>query len=43
VRPQPLEHRSLRWLAVDELESVQWLPADTPIVGELVRILPANR
>lgn len=37
--PQPLEHRSVRWLAVDELDSVPWLPADTPIVAELATIL----
>jgi 8-oxo-dGTP diphosphatase len=33
--PQPLEHRSLRWLAPHELTSVAWLPADAPIVAEL--------
>jgi 8-oxo-dGTP diphosphatase len=33
--PQPIEHRSLRWLAADELDSVPWLPADAPIVAEL--------
>jgi 8-oxo-dGTP diphosphatase len=37
--PQPLEHRSVRWLAVDELDSVPWLPADSPIVAELATIL----
>lgn len=38
--PQALEHRSLRWLAVNELHSVPWLPADAPIVDELAKILP---
>jgi 8-oxo-dGTP diphosphatase len=33
--PQPLEHRSLRWLGIDELDTVPWLPADAPIVAEL--------
>lgn len=33
--PKPLEHASLRWLAVDELNSVDWLPADAPIVEAL--------
>jgi 8-oxo-dGTP diphosphatase len=33
--PQPLEHASLRWLAADELETVDWLPADAPIVKAL--------
>jgi 8-oxo-dGTP diphosphatase len=37
--PQALEHASLRWLAVDELHSVPWLPADAPIVNELAKIL----
>jgi 8-oxo-dGTP diphosphatase len=40
--PQALEHRSLRWLAVDELHSVPWLPADAPIVDELAKILPTR-
>ena len=40
--PQPLEHASLRWLSVDELDSVPWLPADAPIVAELGRILKSN-
>ena len=40
--PQALEHRSLRWLPVEELGSVQWLPADAPIVEELaLRLRPA--
>jgi 8-oxo-dGTP diphosphatase len=37
--PQPLEHLSLRWLGVDELDSVPWLPADAPIVALLATIL----
>ena len=37
--PQPLEHRSLRWLGLDELETVPWLPAAAPIVAELKRAL----
>jgi 8-oxo-dGTP diphosphatase len=40
--PQPLEHRSVRWLGVDELDSVPWLPADTPIVAELATLLRNN-
>jgi 8-oxo-dGTP diphosphatase len=38
-RPQALEHRSMRWLAADELDSVPWLPADQPIVAELPALL----
>jgi len=42
AEPQALEHRSLRWLSVEELGSVQWLPADAPIVEELaLRLRPA--
>jgi 8-oxo-dGTP diphosphatase len=39
AEPEALEHRSLRWLAVPELRSVPWLPADAPIVEELVHLL----
>jgi 8-oxo-dGTP diphosphatase len=41
--PQALEHRSLRWLGPDELDSVPWLPADAPIVAELTTILLRER
>jgi 8-oxo-dGTP diphosphatase len=37
--PVPLEHRSLRWLAADELDDVDWLPADLPVVETLRRSL----
>ncbi len=37
--PEALEHRSLRWLTVDQLDSVPWLPADVPIVAELPGLL----
>ena len=29
------EHEASRWLAADELESVQWLPADLQVVNEI--------
>lgn len=35
AEPVALEHRELRWLSVDELDSVPWLPADEPIVRAL--------
>jgi 8-oxo-dGTP diphosphatase len=35
AEPTALEHRELRWLGVDELDSVSWLPADEPIVRAL--------
>ena len=33
--PQPLDHAALRWLATDELDDVDWLTADLPVVREL--------
>ena len=30
-----LEHEAARWLSYDELDSVDWLPADQVVVGEL--------
>ena len=29
-----LEHEAARWLSYDELDSVDWLPADRVVVGE---------
>ena len=40
--PQRLEHAELRWLGADELYSVDWLPADAPIVAALSGILDAR-
>lgn len=37
--PQRLEHAELRWLAVHELHTVAWLPADAPIVAALCPLL----
>jgi 8-oxo-dGTP diphosphatase len=33
------EHAALRWLAADELDGVDWLPADRPLVNELKSVL----
>jgi 8-oxo-dGTP diphosphatase len=41
VEPQLIEHGEMRWLAADELTSVDWLPADAPIVAALPPILSA--
>jgi 8-oxo-dGTP diphosphatase len=38
-QPRALEHSAMRWLGVDELDSVNWLPADRPIVAELPALL----
>lgn len=32
-RPVLLEHEAARWLFVDELDSVEWLPADITIIN----------
>ncbi len=37
--PRALEHTAMRWLSVDELDSVPWLPADRPIVAHLAALL----
>lgn len=36
---QLLEHEAMRWLTSDQLESVDWLPADIAVVAQLKRIL----
>ena len=33
--PEPLEHQALRWLGVAELDEVDWLAADLPVVDAL--------
>jgi 8-oxo-dGTP diphosphatase len=35
AEPQCLEHAELRWLGAEELHTVDWLPADAPIVAAL--------
>lgn len=37
--PQPLEHAELRWLGPDELDTVDWLPADAPVAASLRPVL----
>jgi 8-oxo-dGTP diphosphatase len=37
--PEAKEHRELRWLALDELDDVTWLPADLPIVRAVRELL----
>ncbi|MFF0655850.1 MULTISPECIES: (deoxy)nucleoside triphosphate pyrophosphohydrolase [Micromonospora] len=37
--PKALEHAELRWLSATELDSVDWLPADVPIVAALRPLL----
>jgi 8-oxo-dGTP diphosphatase len=40
--PRLIEHQELRWLAVDELDDVAWLPADAPIVAALAPFLSGD-
>ena len=35
VERQLTEHAQVRWLAADELDDVEWAPADIPIIDEL--------
>ena len=30
-----LEHEDARWLAIDEVDSVKWLPADKDVIEKL--------
>jgi 8-oxo-dGTP diphosphatase len=36
------EHSALRWLTVDELDDVEWIPADRAVVTRLGEILSAR-
>jgi len=38
--PVPTEHDAVRWLAADEVDQVDWLPADRPFLAELSDLLP---
>lgn len=40
-RPQPREHRALRWLTAGTLGDVAWLPADLALLDELRAALRA--
>ena len=40
--PKMLEHSDMRWLSADELYSVDWLPADAPIVAALAKRMAAG-
>ena len=37
--PVLIEHEAAKWLSYDELDSVDWLPADRIVVEEIKRIL----
>ncbi len=36
---RPNDHRALRWVTADELESLPWVPADRAWLGELAEAL----
>ena len=38
-----LEHEAAKWLAKDELHSVNWLPADKDILGAIIDQLNKNK
>jgi 8-oxo-dGTP diphosphatase len=35
----PNDHRALRWVTADELDTLPWVPADRAWVGELTKLL----
>ncbi len=37
-----LEHEDARWLSMEELDSVKWLPADVDVLKSVIRILDFN-
>jgi 8-oxo-dGTP diphosphatase len=39
----PNDHRALRWVGVDELSALEWVPADRAWVHDLRRALKATR
>jgi 8-oxo-dGTP diphosphatase len=39
---RPNDHRALRWVTADELQSLPWVPADRAWLAELVRALSAT-
>lgn len=38
-----LEHEAAKWLSVDEIETVEWLPADEELLGTLKQILSESK
>lgn len=35
--PVLLEHESMKWLSMDELDTVEWLPADLEVIREMLK------
>jgi 8-oxo-dGTP diphosphatase len=40
--PQRREHAALRWLSVDELFDVPWIPVDLALIGRIAETLRAE-
>jgi 8-oxo-dGTP diphosphatase len=38
----PNDHHALRWVGVDELDGLPWVPADRAWVGELAALLRSD-
>lgn len=36
------EHEAVKWLTKDELDSVDWLPADLELIHKLWRLMERN-
>ena len=41
-RPSAVEHAQLRWLGRDELDDVNWLPADAPVMTAVAQGWPGS-
>ena len=41
--PALIDHDAHRWLSVDELDDVPWIPVDAPLVEELRQLLGIKR
>ena len=37
--PHLVEHEAARWLTTDQLDSVEWLPADITLIHKIARML----
>jgi len=37
--PHLVEHEAARWLTTDQLDSVEWLPADITLIPKIARML----
>ncbi|RZQ63657.1 (deoxy)nucleoside triphosphate pyrophosphohydrolase [Amycolatopsis suaedae] len=42
ARPRAVEHRAVRWIGADELDGLDWLPADRVLIPDLAALLSAR-